>query len=252
MAPASAGGCVRSRVCCPVQATPKPERPGRGPSRSARHWWHDDGHVSIRCWPDRSPVGRRGPRCGGRRHRATRVPPSRGVRAGQPGAERPARRRRVGHVDAGRVEGQGRGRGRRSQGGERGPRRPGAAHDAQPPGLPLVRHRRAVPARDAGEHLQLVLAGRGAVPRRPRRGRGRDRRGRRLPRAHLEGARRAAAPQAHLRGRAARGSAPRGRATGDRPVRRAARTWTRSPVQRTRTTSPRSSTRPARRARPRA
>ena len=53
--------------------------------------------------------------------------------------------------------------------------------------------RRAVPAGHPGQHLQLVVARGDPVPRRPRRGRGRHRRGRRVPRADPEGPRRAAA-----------------------------------------------------------
>ena len=68
-----------------------------------------------------------------------------------------------------------------------------AADDAQPAGVPLARHRRAVPAGHAGLDLQLVVA-RGDRSTWPAtaEARGRDRRGRGVPRAVPEGARRAA------------------------------------------------------------
>ena len=71
-------------------------------------------------------------------------------------------------------------------------RRPDAADDAQPARLPLVRPGRPVPAGHTGQHLQLLVARGDPVPRRARRGRDRDRRGRRLPRADPQGPRRAA------------------------------------------------------------
>ena len=97
--------------------------------------------------------------------------------------------------------------GRRCGGGVAG-RRPAAgpadgADDAQPARVPCRRPRGDVPAGDAGLHLQLVVGGGAAVPRRPRRGGDRGRRGRRVPRAVLEGARRAPPAASHLRHRPA-------------------------------------------------
>ena len=77
------------------------------------------------------------------------------------------------------------------------------ADDAQPARVPCRRPGGDVPAGDAGLDLQLVVAGGAAVPRRSRRGGDRGRRGRRVPRAVLEGARRAPSAAPHLRHRPA-------------------------------------------------
>ncbi len=107
--------------------------------------------------------------------------------------------------------------GRPSRGRPAPPRTPAgsadAPHDAQPPGLPLVRRRGAVPAGHTGEHLQLVVTRGDPVPGRSRRGGDRRGGGRRLPGADPQGPRRSPAAEAHLRHQrsdrgAARGGAP--------------------------------------------
>ncbi len=159
------------------------------------------------------------PSHGGRPDRAIALP---GDRRGPSGP-----RAAAGHAGrdpggVGRVEGLGVRRPRRPRrcwpagaGGTAGRARP--ADDAQPAGLPLVRRRGAVPPGHAGQHLQLVVAGGDPVPGQPRRGGARGRRGRRLPRADPEGARRAPPAQADLRPPPAGRRPADGRAPGQRP-----------------------------------
>ncbi len=168
-------------------------------------------------WTDDRPfIHRRDRRPRRRQHRAPTVPRARGGRSvvavapldeGRRRLERQHRRRRRGVRRADR----GRPAARRCGG-----RRPGAADDAQPSRVPLVRPRRAVPAGHAGQHLQLVVARGDPVPRQPRRRRGGDRRGRPLPRPVPRGARRAAGAETDLRDRRAGRGSPRRRRAGER------------------------------------
>ena len=90
---------------------------------------------------------------------------------------------------------------------------------AQPPGLPLVRRRGAVPPGDPGEHLQLLVARRDPVSGRPRRSRDRRGGGQRVPGADPQSARRAPTAPADLRHPSARRGAARRRLSGVRPAR---------------------------------